>query len=199
MNAPPPSVIRPAGSFQNKRKIKVYGTTLLAKSILRMSDFGVSGRMMLAPPADIFCVKPTSAGPTGEKHELHGVARILVQIENRGNRGSRRLSPELSFASANRFRNRAVSSIDVWWRSYAFRTSSVSNSRTSITNVLTKTRAVRPSALISHTYSPKHGMQPTVCPNFHVENWRIRARSGKPRTKSDVHSSVSVPHQHTLR
>ena len=112
MNAPPPSVRRPAGNFQNKRRIKVYGTTLLAKSTLRMSDLGVSGRMMLAPPAEMFCVNPTSAGPIGEKHELHGVARILVQTENRGNFGSRRVSLELSFVSANRFRNRAVSSID---------------------------------------------------------------------------------------
>ena len=55
--------------------------TLLAKSTLRMSDFGVSGRMMLAPPAEMFCVNATSAGPTGEKHALHGVTRILVQIE----------------------------------------------------------------------------------------------------------------------
>ena len=81
MKAPPPSVMLPAGSFQNKRRINVYGTTLLAKSILRMSDIGVLGKMMLAPPAETFCVKPTSAGPSGEKHERHGVARIFMQTE----------------------------------------------------------------------------------------------------------------------
>lgn len=77
-----------------------------------MSDVGVSGRMMLAPPAEMFCVNAASGGPTGEKLELHGVTRIFVQIEKRGYLGSRRLSETVSLDSANRFRHLAVSSID---------------------------------------------------------------------------------------